>query len=50
MDRGAVLTAFENASDSKTDQSFKNETEYNSNDPNMINLDLHEEYKSEATE
>lgn len=40
MDRGAILTAVDNASDIQTDnESFKND-DYNSNDPNMINLDL----------
>ena len=44
MDRGAVLTAVDNASDHvyNDNESFKNDTEYNSNDPNMINLDLPE--------
>ena len=42
MDRGALLTQVDDVSsgDLQTDnESFKNETEFNSNDPNMINLD-----------
>jgi|APSaa5957512535_1039671.scaffolds.fasta_scaffold680333_1 hypothetical protein len=42
MDRGALLAHIDNDSDGglQTDnESFKNE-EYNSNDPNLINLDL----------
>lgn len=45
MDRGALLTHIEKVSegDLQTDnESFKNE-EFNSNDPNMINLDIQPE-------
>jgi len=41
MDRGALLPPVENTSDHQTDnESFNNDTDYNSNNPNMINLDL----------
>jgi hypothetical protein len=50
MDRGAVLTAVENASDIQTDnESYKNE-DYSSNDPNMINLDLQPEIRGDENE
>lgn len=50
MDRGAILANVENASDIITDnESFKND-DYNSNDPNMINLDLQPEVRGHEDE